>query len=118
MESKIEIIKSFILRRIYRDKYIKNFLKIGNLRIRRKKNNLLTLSSYINSKFIKLKLKINLPNKNLVPEIIDNCEKECDKNDYIILFSVNIFEDHLFMTFIGLDYKISKVINSLNYFFS
>ena len=112
------IIIAFILRQKYQNKYNQNFVnKSKSTLLQRRKNKKISFSAVPNSIFVKFNFILKYNNNNELNLIINKINEKCNEIDYVILFSRKINKDSIETVFVGLDSKISELINSINYFF-
>lgn len=114
-----EIIKSFLLRKIFQDRYIINFISNHkkSALINRRKNKFLQINTSIPSKFTKINFKLVHSNKDVLNYMYFKIFTICNKTDYVIILSKKINNDSLEINFVGLDKNISEVIKTVRNFF-
>ena len=114
-----EIIKSILLRKVFQDRYIINFISKhkGNALINRRKNKFLQINTSTPSKFTKINFKLVHSNIDVLDYMYFKIFTICNKTDYVIILSKKINIDVLEINFVGLDKNISEVINTVRNFF-
>jgi len=114
-----EIIKSFLLRKIFQDRYIINFISNykKNSLINRRKNKFMLINPHVPSKFSKINFKLVHSNTDVLDYMYFKIFTICEKTNYVIILSKKIKNDLLEINFVGLDKNISKVIKSVHNFF-
>ena len=113
-----EIIKSVLLRKVFQNKYIINFISNhkNNALINRRKNKFLQINTS-SSKFIKVNFKLVHSNIDVLDYMYFKIFTICNNTDFVIILSKKINIDVLEINFVGLDKNISEVINTVHNFF-